>query len=577
MARPDLIALRVGLLTAVVATLPFTAGHATAGPTSPGPMQPVAAASPATASPVTTPTPSGSQATATSPQVALAPATVRFFNRDIVTLRAPYFGFFPADRAAQSANRIHDAVARGGPGTVKMVPTKEGLTVSIDGVYVFRILEGDLDAEDGETFDQARKIVGGRLEAALAASREAMRGRELVRAFGLSMVATLGLCLVIWLLGRGRAWLRRRLTARLTRHLRLTEHDWTMLVRAVRTIGHFVFLAVAAVLAEEWLRFVFGLFPYTRPWSERLTGYVATSAAQIGASVVDAVPGLLMVAIIAGLAHLSSKILGAVALGVEAGRYRLPGIDVDTVYLARRLAVVIVWLFALAMAYPYLPGSSSDAFKGVSVLVGLMLSLGASGLVGQAAGGFILTFGHVLRPGDWMRVGDVEGAVTSVGMFSTRLRTPMDEDVNVPNSVLLSSVSRNFSRPAAAESSILETSVTIGYNTPWRQVHAMLLDAAARTLELEREPPPHVLQTSLSDFYVQYSLRARLRDQRRRPAVLSMLNANVQDVFNEYGVQIMSPHYRFDPPEPVVVPKERWFEPPAPGPGDSPRRPDSSR
>ena len=114
-----------------------------------------------------------------------------------------------------------------------------------------------------------------------------------------------------------------------------------------------------------------------------------------------------------------------------------------------------------------------------------------------------------------------------------------------------------------ALASILETSVTIGYNAPWRQVHAMLLEAAARTPELEREPGPEVLQTSLSDFYVQYSLRVRLRNQLRRPAVLSTLNANVQDVFNEYGVQIMSPHYLADPGAPVVVPKERWFEPPA--------------
>jgi small-conductance mechanosensitive channel len=195
-----------------------------------------------------------------------------------------------------------------------------------------------------------------------------------------------------------------------------------------------------------------------------------------------------------------------------------------------------------------------------------MLSLGASGLVGQAAGGFILTFTHALRAGDWVRIGEVEGAVVLIGMFSTRIRTPLDEEVNLPNSVILATTIRNFSRPAAAPASILETSVTIGYNAPWRQVHAMLLDAAARTPELEREPPPEVLQTALSDFYVQYSLRVRLKDQRRRPFVLSALNANVQDAFNEYGVQIMSPHYMNDPAMPVVVPKAHWFEPPAAGP-----------
>jgi small-conductance mechanosensitive channel len=313
---------------------------------------------------------------------------------------------------------------------------------------------------------------------------------------------------------------------------------------------------------------VFGLFPYTRPWAEHLTGYVAGMAEEVSGAIVAAVPGLVMVAVIAGLAQLASKILKTIARGIEAGRYRLAGIDADVVNPARRLATAIIWLFALAMAYPYLPGSSSDAFKGLSVLVGLMLSLGASGLVSQAAGGFILTFARTLRKGDWVRIGDVEGAVVNVGPFSTKLRTAADEEVSVPNSVVLATVTRNYSRPAETGASILETSVTIGYNTPWRQVHAMLVEAATRTAELEREPPPHVLQTALSDFYVQYSLRARLRDQRRRAAVLSALNANVQDVFNEYSVQIMSPHYVFDPAAAVLVPKERWFDPPASGPGE---------
>jgi small-conductance mechanosensitive channel len=179
----------------------------------------------------------------------------------------------------------------------------------------------------------------------------------------------------------------------------------------------------------------------------------------------------------------------------------------------------------------------------------------------------MLTFSRALRIGEWVRVGEVEGAVVGVGIFSTKIRTANDEEVSIPNNVVLGTITRNFSRPAAGAGSILETSVTIGYNVPWRQVHAMLLEAAARTAELEREPPPQVLQTALSDFYVQYSLRVRLQDQLRRRTVLSVLNANVQDVFNKYGVQIMSPHYRSDPAEPVIIPKERWFEPPAAGPG----------
>jgi small-conductance mechanosensitive channel len=278
-----------------------------------------------------------------------------------------------------------------------------------------------------------------------------------------------------------------------------------------------------------------------------------------------------MVSIIATLAHLAVKIVNTIARAIEKGRIRLFGIDAEIVQPTRRIVTAVLWLFALAMAYPYLPGSSSDAFKGLSVLIGLMLSLGATGVVSQVAGGFILTFSRALRDGEWVRIGDVEGAVMNVGIFSTKIRTYNDEEVSIPNTVVLGTITKNFSRPKAPEGTILEASVSVGYGTPWRQVHAMLRDAAARTPELEREPPPDVLQTALSDFYVQYSLRARLRNSRRRPAVLSALNANVQDVFNEYGVQIMSPHYLADPATPVVVPKERWFEPPAGEPARLPR------
>jgi small-conductance mechanosensitive channel len=506
-------------------------------------------------------------------ETAPPPATLRFFNRGIVTFRASYFGLSPAERAAGGTQRIREILARHGPGAVKMVTTAEGLNVTVDGAYVFRILEGDLDADDGQTFDQARTIVSQRLQEAITAARSAMRGPELFRALALGTAATLGFVFVVWVIARVRLWIRGRIAVLVSRLTQLGHEERAAVLRLLRALGQAAFVVVTVALAEEWLRFVFGLFPYTRPWADGLTGYLAGIVGNVSGSIVAAVPGLLMVVVIAGLAQLASKVLRTIARGVEAGRYRLIGIDADVVHPARQLASAAIWLFALAMAYPYLPGSSSEAFKGLSVLVGLMLSLGASGLVGQAAGGFILTFSRTLRASDWVRVGEVEGAVVSVGMFSTKVRTFADEEVSIPNSVVLGNVTRNFSRPAAAPGSILETSVTIGYNAPWRQVHAMLLEAAARTPELEREPPPHVLQTALSDFYVQYSLRVRLLNQMRRPAVLSALNANVQDVFNEYGVQIMSPHYRFDPPEPVLVPKERWFEPPAGKPGDSTRGP----
>jgi len=532
------------LLAAVVPTMVFAADGAPPPPTASWPAR--AAVGPAETVP--------------------APATLRFFNRDIVTFRVPYVGSSPAGRAASGNERIREALSRGGPGNVGITRTPQGLDISVDGIFVFRMLEGDLDANDGQTFEEARVVVAKRLAEAIAASRQTRQGTAVLREMALAATATLLLGLIVWALSRGRLWLRRRIDAHLARRLHLGLHERAGILRMIRALGQIIFTLFVAVLFEEWLRYVFSLFPYTRPWSEQLTGYVAGIVTQVSTALLDAIPGLVMVMVIAALGHLATRIVRTVSRGIEAGRYRLFGIDAEVVQPARRLLTAAIWLFALAMAYPYLPGSSSDAFKGLSVLVGLMLSLGASGIVGQAAGGFILTFSRMLRSGEWVRVGDVEGAVMNVGVFATKIRTFADEEVSVPNTVVLASVTRNFSRPATASASILETSVTIGYGAPWRQVHALLLEAADNMPEVEKEPPPEVLQTALSDFYVHYTLRVRIRNQLRRPAVLSALNANIQDTFNEHGVQIMSPHYVFDPAAPLLVPKEHWHGSPTPIP-----------
>ncbi|MEY3759982.1 MAG: hypothetical protein RIR39_1473, partial [Pseudomonadota bacterium] len=229
----------------------------------------------------------------------------------------------------------------------------------------------------------------------------------------------------------------------------------------------------------------------------------------------------------------------------------------------RKLTQALLWLFAFAMAYPYFPGSNTEAFKGLSVLVGIMLSIGGAGVVGQAASGLIMIYSRVLREGEYVKIGEVEGLVTLVGIFSTKIRTANGEEVNMPNALIGSSTTVNSSRLAEGKGLVVHTTVTIGYNTPWRQVHAMLMRAAGSTPGLRAEPKPFVIQSALSDFYVEYRLCVQVERPEIRRITLTALHANIQDVFNEYGVQIMSPHYENDPLEKVWVPKEQWFEAPA--------------
>jgi len=261
-------------------------------------------------------------------------------------------------------------------------------------------------------------------------------------------------------------------------------------------------------------------------------------------------------------------IIGAAALGTlgllgcKTGT-AVGGYSSETAQPTRRLATTLLWLFAAVVAYPYLPGSHTEAFKGISVFLGLMVTLGSSGLVNQVMSGFTLTYSRALRLGDFVRIGDVEGTVTHLGVLSTKLRTLRNEDVTVPNAVVVSQTTTDFSRYNDSVGVFTPTFVTIGYDAPWRQVHAMLLEAAERTAGIRREPKSVVLQAGLEDFYVKYGLFVCLERQDKRPFVLAALHANIQDVFNEYGVQIMSPNYVFDPSAPKVVPKQDWFTAPA--------------
>jgi small-conductance mechanosensitive channel len=223
----------------------------------------------------------------------------------------------------------------------------------------------------------------------------------------------------------------------------------------------------------------------------------------------------------------------------------------------------LLYLFAIVVAYPYIPGSDTDAFKGVSVFLGLMVTFGSAGIINQIMSGFTITYSRSLRVGDLVRTGEVEGIVTQVGMLSTKITTLRREEVTVPNAVIVSQTITDYSRPGDTGGVLTPTSVAIGYDTPWRQVRALLLAAAERTPGLRREPEPIVRLTALENFCVSYTLFVALERQEMRLTVFDALHANILDLFNEHGVQIMTPNYEADPEVRKTVPKESWFAAPA--------------
>lgn len=493
------------------------------------------------------------------------------FNRPVMRFRTTFFGVSAQTRAQRTQALFDSIVQQGGPLVVTTQAHAEGQLVLLDGRLLFVVAPGDVDRLDGQTPQGVASEAAARLERVIADTREARDRRALLMALAASAVATLVFGLALWGLGWLRAALVRvltRLAERKAANLRLgslqvveSEHLAQLIGRLLLGLRWLLIL----VLSYEWVSFVLSRFPYTRPWGEQLNGYLLGLAGRLLTAVVDALPGLGVALVIFVLARLFIGLSGRFFARMARAPGAVGWLTPDTMPTTRRLFSIGVWLFAIAMAYPYLPGAQTEAFKGLSVLIGLMVSLGASSVVGQGAAGLILTYSRTLRAGEYVRVGDHEGTVIETGMFTTRLRTGAGEELTLPNSLVTGGVTKNYSRRGAGY--LVETTVTIGYDAPWRQVRAMLLEAVARTPGILPQPAPMVLQTELSDFYPQYRLVAQAQPAppATRADVLSELHAHIQDVFNTYGVQIMSPHYREDPPQPIVVPPERWHLAPAKG------------
>jgi small-conductance mechanosensitive channel len=489
----------------------------------------------------------------------LPPATLRYFNRDILTFRARLFGNAPELRARAAEANIARIVDEHGIAKVGFQEQPQGLVILLADQFVALLTPADLDALHNQTLPQARVEVEQRLTEAVLQAENARNPRMLAMSVLWVLLATVLAGALAWLVRRGFTKLHDSLDGWRALRMARIKHETARHFAAGITAGGRGLVKVAGwlvllLLFEEWARFTLGQFAFSQPWSEAMTGWLVDLLTSWGHAFVAAVPGLLTATVIMLAARIVSQSVNFTLRGVASGRYSLLGIDTMLAEPTRKLMVAVVWLFALAMAYPYLPGAQTPAFQGLSVFVGLMVSLGASSIVGQAAGGFTLLYSRTMALGDLVRIGDTEGQVQQIGLFTTRIRTPLGVEISFPNNVVLGGQLQNFSRHPDGPGMWLETSVTIGYDAPWRQVHRLLLDAAARTDGIQAKPEPFVIQKELMDFYVAYSLRVHVLDLPGRMRILSALHANIQDTFNEAGVQIMSPNYEADPEQPKLVP-----------------------
>ena len=513
-----------------------------------------------------------SYATAEATPADVTPAALTVGNRPIFTMRSVILSYKPAERANAAQQRIQRILDRGGDFKVVVKPHEQGAVVMIDEDAAFMVLPGDVNTLAGDNLYSLAEQAAGNLRLAITEYREQNNIKKVGHAMGWSLLAT------VLFIAAGKMWLtlgrklRNRALYLVRRNADAVKLAGVSALNAESTaiiVSRLLNTLIASgmlLLSYLWATFVLRRLPWTRPWGESLTGYLFDTLGTVFKASVSAIPGLMLVVVIFVLGRFISGIIRSFFTRFESGQVESIWLDQATAVPTRKLSIAFVWLVALAMAYPYLPGAQTEAFKGMSVLFGLMVSLGASGVVGQVVSGFILVYSRSLKVGEYVRIGDTEGTVTELGLFATRIQTGMGEEIVLPNNYVTGTPTKNYSRTVAeGKGFVLDTTVTIGYDTPWRQVHAMLLQAARNTAGLLNDPAPYVVQTALSDWYVEYRLvcYAGPEAPSRRALVLGDLHANIQDAFNEYGVQIMSPHYMADKDHTVVVARENWYAPPA--------------
>jgi len=480
---------------------------------------------------------------------------------------------FPAEERAKAiAQRIRQAAAdpKITTDTLKTVVTATGTDIVAGKIHIARVFDADAALElEGMTAQVLAEIYLAKIKEAIEQYRLDRAPRRLLRS-GLTAAGAAGgfvglLLLFLWLFRKLMSLIESKMKAKMqllqtkSRDLLQAERLGKALTGLLRTLR----LVLVFALVYIFLDVVLSLFPWTRLLSRNLSGYVLGPLENMAMAIIDYIPNLVFIVLVIVVVRFVLRLIRSFFKGIESKAIEIRGFDNDWAMPTYKIVRVLIIALCVVVIYPYIPGTSSMAFKGLSVFAGLLFSLGASSAISNVIAGYTMVYRRAFRVGDRVKIGDYLGDVTAMRLLVTHLKSPKNEEIVVPNSLILNSQIINYSSLAREKGLILHTDVTIGYDVPWRQVNAMLLMAAEKTPGVLREPKPFVFQRSLGDFYIDYELNAFTDTPLAMPQIYSDLHKNILDSFNEYGVQITSPNYEGDPDDKKIVPKERWFAAPA--------------
>lgn len=459
--------------------------------------------------------------------------------------------------AADKANTID---------SVKMVNLDDRIRIYIGSEFIMNVYDIDIPkvgftrAMLADLF--VSKIAEGIKMYRIERSKPVLIKKSLYAA-GTAVFLVALLMLVLWILKK----LNGIILDRIKPGIDIVENKSFNLIRSKQLINilriTFKILRIAAIILfiSGFVQFVLGLFPWTNNFATYTLQLFITPILKIWKSTLGFIPNIAFLIIIFIITRYTLRLVKLLFTGISQGDIVIKGFDDDWAMPTFKIVRIFILAFSVIVAYPYIPGSDSMAFKGVSVFLGVLFSLGSSSFISNLIAGYSMTYRGAFKVNDLIKVGESIGFVEEQKLLITRLRSTKNEEIIIPNSVLLNSEIVNFSRKARETGIILHTTVGIGYETPWRQVEAMLLLAARRTEGLMKQPPPFVMQKSLGDYAVNYELNVYCNDANGIFAHYTALHRNIQDVFNENNIQIMTPSYEADPETPKVVPPEQWFTP----------------
>ena len=374
----------------------------------------------------------------------------------------------------------------------------------------------------------------------------------------LKLIARIGLVLLvivmawglIWLIGKGYSRLLSFINTKKDKWLKdLSYKDYTFL-SAEQEMQVILFLVkifrwfIYAILLYITLPIIFSIFPFSRDWADALFQLIWSPFKGVLFAVWEYLPNLFSILVIYFVMKYVIRFVRYIFHEIEAEKLKIAGFHADWAIPTYSIVKFLLYAFMFVLIFPYLPGSDSNIFKGVSVFIGILFSLGSSTAIANMVAGLVITYMRPFKIGDRIKIGDVTGDVVEKTLLVTRVRTTKNEVITIPNSSVLNGNTTNYSVEAMEKGLIIHTTVTIGYDVPWKNMHQALIDAALRTDLILDEPKPFVLQTSLDDFYVSYQINAYIREAGKQALIYSNLHQNIQDVCNEMGIEILSPHYR---------------------------------